>query len=259
LEGQGADELFAGYHGYQNFRIMSLVEKRDFLQLFNYVCHWVSVPGRPVKNSILYLIYELLPRELKAYVKEKIKPKKEYSWLDSTHVTSHQKQSDIPKRSLEFWGSRVIEELREQLTLRGLPALLRHSDRSSMHFSIESRVPFLTTKIANYSMSLPENYHVPNTGVSKSLLRESMKGLVPFEVLYRKDKIGFETPENDLVNSSILIEAIKGHRFSDASILKEKLLIAEFTNQKKLSVAETRQIWRVFNLIRWAELHDIEI
>jgi asparagine synthase (glutamine-hydrolysing) len=63
-----------------------------------------------------------------------------------------------------------------------------------MRWSIESRVPFLENDFAQFLLSLPENYLVSNEGLSKNIFRRSMEGIVPKEVLYRRDKIGFETP-----------------------------------------------------------------
>ena len=92
--------------------------------------------------------------------------------------------------------------LRDALTGRnGLVHLLRYEDRNSMIHSIESRVPFLTTDIAEFLLSLPENFLLSDNGSTKCIFRDSMKGIVPHEVLQRKDKVGFETPESTWFSS----------------------------------------------------------
>ena len=54
----------------------------------------------------------------------------------------------------------------------GLAHLLRYEDRNSMCHSIESRVPFLTPKLAQYVISLPERYLVSGgNGETKSVFR----------------------------------------------------------------------------------------
>ena len=68
-----------------------------------------------------------------------------------------------------------------------------------MCWSVESRVPFLTTELAEFSLSVPEDYLVSSRGVTKSLLREAISDFVPAEIVQRGDKIGFETPERDLL------------------------------------------------------------
>jgi asparagine synthase (glutamine-hydrolysing) len=66
-----------------------------------------------------------------------------------------------------------------------------------MSFSVESRVPFLTTGIAELALSLPEEYLVSPQGESKAVLRAAMRGFVPEDVLHRRDKVGFVTPQQD--------------------------------------------------------------
>jgi asparagine synthase (glutamine-hydrolysing) len=87
--------------------------------------------------------------------------------------------------------------LRESLTGQGLGSLLRHGDRNSMHWSIESRQPFLTIEMAEFLLSLPESYLLGPDGETKRIFRAAMRGIVPDEILDRRDKIGFQTPEQE--------------------------------------------------------------
>ena len=68
-----------------------------------------------------------------------------------------------------------------------------------MIHSVESRVPFLITDLAEFLLTLPEQFLLPNEGTTKYIFREAMKGIVPQQILKRKDKIGFETPERNLI------------------------------------------------------------
>jgi len=63
-----------------------------------------------------------------------------------------------------------------------------------MHWSIESRVPFLTHNLTKKVLSLPEEYLLSSGGETKSIFREAMAGLVPEEIRIRRDKVGFEAP-----------------------------------------------------------------
>ena len=77
-----------------------------------------------------------------------------------------------------------------------LLSLLRYEDRNSMAYSVESRVPFLTSDFAELLLSLPEEYLIGPDGTSKRVFREAMRGIVPDAILERRDKIGFATPEH---------------------------------------------------------------
>lgn len=72
-----------------------------------------------------------------------------------------------------------------------LPTLLRIADRSSMAYSVESRVPFLTPDFADFLLELPPEYIVSRDGERKYVFREAMRGILPESVRARRDKIGF--------------------------------------------------------------------
>jgi len=72
-------------------------------------------------------------------------------------------------------------------------------------------VPFLTIDMAEFLLSLPENYLLSDDGVTKYVFREAMRGIVPDQILDRKDKIGFETPDNQwlLAEKNTIIKWLK--------------------------------------------------
>ena len=72
---------------------------------------------------------------------------------------------------------------------------LRYADRNAMSFSIENRVPFLTAYIANFAHNLPSQLLISDNGVTKFVLRECVKDLLPKEIFCRKDKLGFPSTE----------------------------------------------------------------
>ena len=76
-----------------------------------------------------------------------------------------------------------------------LEHLLKWGDRNSMWFSLESRNPFLDYRLVEHTLSLP-NAKIINKGVTKYILRESLKDILPAKIYSRTSKIGFETPEN---------------------------------------------------------------
>ncbi len=62
-----------------------------------------------------------------------------------------------------------------------------------MAFSIESRVPFLDHRLVDLSFSMPMEDKIYR-GETKRVLRAAMRGIVPDQILDRRDKTGFITP-----------------------------------------------------------------
>ena len=174
------------------------------------------------------------------------------SWIDKSWCN----EKNIITTSAFDWNvlirqdpTRVLSNtLRHAITgTNGLVHLLRHEDRNAMNWSIESRVPFLTTDLAEFALSLPENYLISSEGRTKNIFREAMKGIVPDLVLNRKDKIGFETPEDNWIKDYIANESSES--FSNAiSIFNEKRMLKLFENAKPL-----QEKWRIINFKKWYE------
>ena len=66
-----------------------------------------------------------------------------------------------------------------------MTTLLDRMDRASMYSGLEARVPFADHRIIEYVFNVPWEYKCHN-GVVKGLLRDSAKGLLPDEILYRR-------------------------------------------------------------------------
>ena len=71
-----------------------------------------------------------------------------------------------------------------------LPPQLLSSDQISMFFSIENRSPFLSHKLYEFVNTIPDDYLIRD-GFGKSILRDSLKNMIPDEILKFREKIGF--------------------------------------------------------------------
>ncbi|MDZ4070734.1 MAG: asparagine synthase (glutamine-hydrolyzing) [Sediminibacterium sp.] len=255
LDGQGADEMLAGYDGYPGHRLKSLLEQKRIFTSINFLKHWSNYPGRSKGLALKYLaselssghFYELLRRlDGKPSVPEWINTKALLDKGVKLLKPIHASHKNLP-------GRRVIEELALSLSGRGLTWLLRHGDRNSMRFSLESRVPFLTIDLANLFLTMPEEYLISSKGETKHVFRNAMRGIVPDSVLNRKDKIGFETPERKLLMcmGPVLNDWISNDlNLPFLNISKIKLEINNVVNGKR---PYSKQIWRWLNFLRWAQ------
>ena len=122
-----------------------------------------------------------------------------------------------------------------------------------MAFSIECRVPFLTPALASFLFSLPEDYVVASDGTTKAVFRRAMRGLVPDEILDRRDKIGFQTPEQRwLMQQRPWVDAVLA---SPAAERVAALRIDRVRAEWQRASAEGLDVraWRWVNLILWSD------
>jgi asparagine synthase (glutamine-hydrolysing) len=146
------------------------------------------------------------------------------------------------------------------LFVTSLPHLLRYEDRNSMAFSIESRVPFLTPKLAEFMLSIPEEYIITQDGITKAVFRRAMRGIVPDSILDRRDKIGFATPEKEWlkavdswVQSTLASEAASSLPFLDLESIRGQWREILSGRQDFDS-----RVWRWLNVIRWSQELQID-
>ena len=254
LDGQGADEMLAGYHGYPQARLHSLLEKKECLSILRFLRNWPKWPGRPAFKGYLYLAELLLPRS-SWFDSSRLRGKNPNpSWLH-TNVLKEQGVTLREPRTMidrgDAVGRRLVESLRHVLTKNKLIHLLRILDRNSMSWSMESRVPFLTTDLVDFLLSLPEEFLLSKDGQTKRVFREAMRGIVPDDVIARKDKVGFVTPEKDwLVHSQkkVLdwIECL-----DQVGFLKKDKCAREVRSVLDGTKPFSWQAWRLVNFAQW--------
>lgn len=253
LDGQGADEMLAGYNGYPGQRLRSLIEKGRLAEAATFFNEWSKWPGRSRIGGAKRLAAEMTEGWLYAFLRKVNGSDALPNWINGKPLVERGVISHFPRlRSPQSEaGRRVVAELALSLTQRGLPALLRHGDRNSMRFSVESRVPFLTLDMVNLLLSLPESYLISVKGETKHVFRAAMRGIVPDDVLDRRDKIGFATPEQAWLLSMAdtvrgwLREDLQLPFFNQAEVLREfELIIAG-------KQAFSWQVWRWINFCRW--------
>lgn len=260
LDGQGADELLAGYSGYPGYRLLSLIESEGWLAAHRYAKRWARSPGRSYLLAWQYLGRIKLPDRLYALVRKKMGRDFQPPWLNTEYLGQNCVRFTEARAPMsdQNRGQRVKEALVNSLMQRGLPSLLRHGDRNSMAFSIESRVPFLTIPLAEFLLSLPEHYLISEDGVTKHVFREAMRGIVPDSHLDRKDKIGFATPESTWLHS--MADVIKGwiDQAPDIAFMNKGALLQEFDEVMEGKRPFDGRVWRWVNYLRWCSLMGIK-
>lgn len=260
LDGQGADELLAGYSGYPGYRLNSLLERGDLFSAHHFAKNWSKWPGRSYTQAMMEFGRNTLPDSLYVSARKILGRDFQPKWLNVGLMADH----GIIFRELRLTrdpsnkGRRVMEQLARSIQGRGLPALLRHADRNSMRFSVESRVPFLTTGMANLLLSMPESYLISDLGETKYIFRAAMRGIVPDIILDRRDKIGFSTPERTwLLGASGVLRKIVEEGAADIPFINKDLLLDAFDKIVSGKSPFSMQLWRWVNFIRWKQLCSV--
>lgn len=250
LGGQGADELFFGY-GFMTSALLAGNLRRGKI---SWAMENMNTLNFPITSKAQITLSAIFPSLLKSLRRKSRSARRE--WLSPQLIDSVEEESifisspvDINEVSLES-----VERLH-------IPHLVHYDDRNAMARSIEGRMPFLDHRIADVlSMIRPEDFL--KNGKSKILLRETCKDIIPDMILNRKDKIGFYTPlqemiqkEKEWVKNLLQDEFCRSLNLFDLKIIRE-----DFENiEKKALLANEAylRIWRSLCIRVWAEMFNV--
>lgn len=257
LDGQGADEMLAGYTGYYPARVGSLLGRGDVFGAYRFATRAARWPGiGSTKNLLMRGMRPLMPDWVQGVGRRLFKRPQFPNWLNATWFADR----GVTYTDSQFARRHVLKQrLHGTLTKTSLPQLLRYEDRNSMTWSIESRVPFLTTELAEFLYALPEHFVLSPDGITKHVFREAMRGIVPDSILDRRDKIGFATPEQRWLGQlkPWLAAVLAPERLATIPVLNA----AQVSTEWQETLADRRpfdwRIWRWVNFVRWAEQNEV--
>lgn len=233
LDGQGADELFGGYHHHFVARWNNLLSQRKYLSAFAEV----AASGKTIANPFLF------------YLKERIKNKNNFGKKNAALLFKDDfiKSGEVKNPFAYFDG--LNKQLLNDIYETRLKSFLKCEDRCGMWQSVESRTPFSDDiELINLLFSFDGNKKIKN-GVSKYLLREAVKNKLPKEIYERYDKRGFETPMQEWMQKlrPMILSDIKSAEFH----------FVNYKNLEKTNSANTAHnnlLFKLFVLSRWKQV-----
>lgn len=240
LDGQGGDETLLGYERYYPAYLLSL-GKYDMIREF-----FASSKNSRLsqKELLLYLFYFTNPtiRVKRLQTKYSFINKEYFNYLNFKYIEESSKSyNDI------VWLQKL-----EIMQLQ-LPHLLRYEDRNSMNHSIESRLPFIDYRLVETALSINNHFKIKG-GWTKYLLRKSVEDIVPSEISWRRDKLGFNAPEKIWMKH--ISESMKNQ-------IKKSEIFAKISNREEIinrfEKLDLRTQWRLYNIAKWEELFNVGI
>ncbi|MGZ3888259.1 MAG: asparagine synthase (glutamine-hydrolyzing) [Flavisolibacter sp.] len=241
VDGQGADEILAGYHKYYPWYWLQLYREKQLGSSGELKAARALGVREPFGFS--RRIAALVP-ELATALLESARARKAHR-----HPDLHRDFAFQQKRHL-YYATPAHFTLNSALYfnsfVQGLEELLRLADRNSMAHGVELRLPFLDHRLVEYVFSLPASYKI-HQGWTKWILRKSVEGKLPEEITWRKDKLGFEPPQeqwmrDEKVQASIRRskEALVRNGILDPAVLRKKI------QPHRAYVAESRE-WKYWS------------
>lgn len=244
LDGQGADEMLGGYNYLYGSYFKELLKKFKWLTLIKEAIGYYK--NNPSKEAYKYFVYYMLPVSLKRYSGKKL-----FGSVSKDFYDQNYKNSTL---AADFYNPKTLHEFFLLHFEHKLEHLLKWDDHNSMRFSIESRVPFLDHNLVEKALSLPA-FSVLKDGISKYILRESVKDILPAKIYNRRDKKGFATPSDlwfkipsfqKYIHSLLASESFKNRGYFNVEDCKQK-----YEKHLQGQANYSKDIWKWINLEVW--------
>ncbi|HWE82665.1 MAG TPA: asparagine synthase (glutamine-hydrolyzing) [Gaiellaceae bacterium] len=214
LDGQGGDEVLAGYSYYRPARLADLVVS---LRLARAVSELRSSVGNDGLTA---------------------------AWLGRATLGELRRRRPGHGRLV----SRQLDDIRLHL-----PALLHYEDRNSMAFSIEARLPFLDYRIVELGLGLPGATKIA-AGWTKAILRHALESRLPADVVWRRDKVQFSVPQVDWLRGplrELAGDLLSGPSFAARPVADAGAAHSLLARIDVLDGTEADRLWRLLALELW--------
>jgi asparagine synthase (glutamine-hydrolysing) len=238
LDGQGGDETLLGYHRYYAAWLLDHYH-RDGVRGAVGGFRAAIKAGIPPRRLLMYLLGASSAGVRAAFYRWR------YTFLKKPDLPESLRR--FARKTRDAQAMQVLE-----ITETNLPMLLRFEDKNSMRFGIETRLPFLDYRFVEFALSLSTRIKL-NRGWTKWPLRAAMRDMLPANICWRKDKIGFAAPDQLWLNrhSPAMYEKVIDSpllaRYVDMNALK-----------KKFHRLDLGMRWRLYCVALWGERFRIE-
>jgi len=257
LDGQGSDELTAGYnHAFYRY-FADLLRQGKLMQMDKQMHLYFR--GKPL-TKVLSTLPKIM---ISALINENLLYNIEFSFyrfepFNDNFKQQVQKQLSSRKELLaeikNLPASRLSNFLYNMMHSTSIQTLLLYEDRMAMAHSVESRVPFLDHRLVELAFSLPSAYKIsPPHG--KYIHREAMKDIIPAEIYNRKDKAIFSTPflsrwfKGSL--SDYVSDIFASQEFKQRGIYNLPIIRQKWKNYHRGSKADGEMLFNILAMEMW--------
>lgn len=264
LQGDGGDEMFAGYRRY------ALIGRRGLWPFLRVLTRAFVPRNLDLPDSLRRILRMsealgapdplrlalLLTVDSERHVPEQVM---------SGELRQQLNKSDPFNRYRELWQSmQVSDDVQRMLWIDACVLLpdtfLEKVDRSTMANGTEVRVPFLDLTLAEYALALPSRYKV-HAGERKRILRAALRGVVPDEILDRR-KRGFGVPYSKWLRGP-LYDFFRDY-LHDSRVIRDGLIdgkrLVELLDDHRVHRRDHGfLLWKVLQLAVWYERYPVSL
>jgi len=258
LNGQGSDEILAGYPSYFDDHWRTLLRTaqvaRAWHEMREYAAWHKASAGRLFLRSLGRLFHQQL-RRLTPYrslaSRRRWRRFKQKRWFAPGLLERHAAPDE------GYQNSDLNAVLRRSVERARLPHYLRLEDRNSMAHGLEARLPFLDYRLVSLAFRTPADRKMQGVW-NKALLRSSLRGRVPDSVRNRVDKMGFPTSLHVWVTGALaepLRDILASRAARERGIYNVEAMLSVLQNDHRIEPEAALKLFHVAEFELWHEIH----
>ena len=243
LDGQGADEITAGYSYHQRLFVRDRLLHGRPLAAFSEL----RAIAKREHRSAAGLFYQ-------QFVAPRFQARASFPWIADGGQRGTDAEAAFARQDVGRDHSQVNRQLYFDVRWGNVKIVLGYGDRNAMAHSIESRVPYFDRAFVELLFSLPDNFKIGN-GDRKRALRDVARKYIPSEITERSDRMGFGAPDEEMIRGPLyhlVRDAVNDPQFRAAGWTvpdeADRVLLDLHSGRHR----DYRAVWRLFMLSRWA-------
>ncbi len=259
LDGQGADEQLAGYTGFYSVVFAEYLRKLKFGKFKHELDAYRSkrAPTEAFVDQRKIIIQALIS----AYLPDRLQKAGKVNMFYLRQGLPFEDR-DIRETiyGIDLYPANDSRQYILDNLSCNLSMLLHYEDRNSMAHSIESRVPFLDPNLVELIYSMPVDYKLKD-GVTKYVMREGLKGILPEKIRTRYSKLGFVTPEDKWINGSpdLVRKEMEQAAGALTPLLKEATVMDWYDRVEGKVRRHDFLPWRIICAGHWVKVFDVNV
>jgi asparagine synthase (glutamine-hydrolysing) len=261
--GLGGDELNAGEYEHFFFHFADLRRAGNQAQLAREIEHWVRYHDHPIfkkSRAVADAVMDRVTDSGRAGVcrPDAARMQRYYATVNREYYDLNQFQPRMEAPFTSYLKTRTAQDLTHETA----PCCLRAEDRQTTALGLDNHVPFFDHRLIEFMFRVPGHLKIRD-GVTKILLREAMRGILPEETRTRIKKTGWNAPAHVWFSGGgrdALLDLIASQAFKERGIydVAEVRRLAEDHEQIVSSGAPRDNhmmfFWQLVNLETWCRV-----
>ena len=258
LNGQGSDEVLAGYPSYFDDHWRTLLRTAQVTRAWHEIQQYAARHRASASHLLLRSLSRLFHHELRRLPpyrslasKRRWRRFKQKRWFAPSLLERHTAADE------GYQDSDLNAVLRRSVERARLPHYLRLEDRNSMAHGVEARLPFMDYRLISLAFQVPADRKMQGVW-NKALLRNSLRGRIPDSVRTRVEKMGFPTSLHMWMTGALaepLRDVLASRAARERGIYNVEEILSVLQNHHRIEPEAALKLFHVAEFELWHEIH----